>query len=620
MSHFKVKSGLKNTFTPTLLAVGLTFMVGTTTVCHAKSGSPSETISTSTDSVAQTATPTKKLNLSPIFIQLSDAMSAIKIGDTVKAKADLTTIQSDFNAILQATNTQSSPLGQKTSQAIDNALANPSSDSLNQVSTDLYAFEKAQNPVDVTAQRQEFSKKVMPAFDNLNTAVTTATASPTADTIAALQDRYQQFGNAWKANEKIVKNNSMGHYGKIETAVALIRVGLETPTAGQSINLPQIQTQTSNLKQALDSFNTGKTVTAAPTGFTLNSGIALLQDGLVAFQSGDNAAGQSKLGEFISIWPSIEGDVSTRNPALYSKVETQVPVVMANGGNPKQQQNLQAIINELNQINPQAQYSWVDSMLILLREGLEALLIVMALLSALTAAKQPKGKKWVVMGMAFGLLASVLGAMALQRLFPTMTAGASREMFEGVIGIVAVVMMLGIGAWLHSKSSVKSWNNYIKRHMGEALTTGSFVSLFGLAFLSVFREGAETIIFYVGILPNISTADFLLGIGMALAILAGVAFIMLKTSVKLPIPTLFKVLTWIVYLLGFKILGVSIHLLQMTGYVTMGVIPSLPAVSALGIYPTVQTLLAQFIYILAIIALTTRLKQQEKVENLAVST
>ena len=71
-------------------------------------------------------------------------------------------------------------------------------------------------------------------------------------------------------------------------------------------------------------------------------------------------------------------------------------------------------------------------------------------------------------------------------------------------------MILTIGAWLHSKSSLNAWQAYIKKHMNKALTTGSFISLFALSFLSVFREGAETILFYVGILPNISTESFAL--------------------------------------------------------------------------------------------------------------
>lgn len=192
-------------------------------------------------------------------------------------------------------------------------------------------------------------------------------------------------------------------------------------------------------------------------------------------------------------------------------------------------------------------------------------------------------------------------------------------MLEGMIGIVAVVFMIGIGAWLHSKSSVQSWNAFIKRHMGEVLTTGSFISLFGLSFLSVFREGAETILFYVGILPKISQSDFLLGIVMAMVLLAGAAWVMLKTSAKLPIPKLFKVLTWVIYLLGFKILGVSLSALQLTGHLSRTVLPNVPAIEAIGFYPTVQTILGQLAFIVAIVVLQWWMKKVESNQPSAVT-
>lgn len=113
-------------------------------------------------------------------------------------------------------------------------------------------------------------------------------------------------------------------------------------------------------------------------------------------------------------------------------------------------------------------------------------------------AGQPKGKKWVMAGVGTGLVASLAGAWALVRLFPALTSGANREALEGAVGIVAVVMMMGVGAWLHSKSSVKAWNAYINKHMGVALSTGSMAGLFGLAFLSVFREGRRRCCFMQG--------------------------------------------------------------------------------------------------------------------------
>lgn len=590
-------------------ALGLTAVLGANAISPtAFAETASSPASSTTQTTAQTETTqtvsalqTKKLNLSPIFIQLSDTMGAVKTGDTAKAKSDLTQIQTEFNQFEQ----KSSPLGQKASQAIATALANPTSDTLSQLSNDLYAFEKEQNPVDYSQKRKAFAKKIDPAYDQFNQTVQSATPSDTEK----LRTAFGEFNGTWMAHERVVRNTSMGHYGKIETAMALIRVAIET----QPLNVESIKTQMLALKQALDSYNKGETVADVKVeGVTLATGIDLLQQGLDAFKKGDNATGQAKLTEYLRIWTTIEGDVSTRNPSLYSRLESQIPVILATGQDPKSQENLQNLINELNQINPQAQYTAVDSMLILLREGLEALLILMALLSALTVAKQHKGKKYVYAGVVVGLLASVAMAIALQQLFPNLTAGKSREMLEGFIGVIAVILMIGVGAWLHSKSSVKNWNTFIKRHMGEVLTTGSFVSLFGLSFLSVFREGAETLIFYMGILPNISTANFLLGIGMALAVLAVVAFIMLKTSVKLPIPTLFKVLTWIIYFLGFKILGMSLYRLQLTGYLGRDMLPNLPVMEWIGFYPTVQTIVAQVVYVLAIVALIAYMKRQER--------
>ena len=552
----------------------------------------------------------KKLNLSPIFINLSDAMAAIKANDASKAKGTLLQIQTAFDAI-DAT-AKNSTLGQQTSQAIGQAISNPTEANLSAVSNALYAFEKEQNPVDYSTKRKEFAKKMVPAYDNLNQVI--QRAAPTD--VEALRAAYNQFNAVWLGNERVVRNTSMGHYGKIETPMALMRVAIET----QPINMAQIKTQSAALKDAIDSYNKGDVAAVQTTQtVTLADSIQLLRDGLQAFKTNDAATGQAKLGEFISIWPTVEGDVRTRNPSLYNRVESQIPLVMAKGQDPKQQQTLQSIINELAAINPTAQYTAVDSMLILLREGLEALLIVISLLSALTAAKQVKAKKWVYAGVAFGLLASIAGAMALQLLFPAVTSAANREMFEGVIGIVAVIMMIGIGAWLHSKSSVQSWNAYIKRHMGQAMTAGSFASLFGLSFLSVFREGAETILFYVGILPNISMSNFLTGIGLAVVALAAVAWVMLRTSVKLPIPQLFKLLTWVIYLLGFKILGVSLHALQLTGYLPMTAMSRLPAIESLGFYPTLQTFLAQIGYIVILIAINLWMKNHQRQQTAALA-
>ncbi len=541
---------------------------------------------------SNTASAGKRVPMSHLYIALSDAMAASKAGQTEQAKKQLIDLQTEWNNISERQNAK----GQAANQALTQAIENPNAEQLSALSNALYAFEQEQNPVDYSAKRQAFKKQILPALAQLEQAITQAQPSDTA----ALSTAYQQFNAAWLGNERVVRNTSMGHYGQIETAMALMRVALETAP----LDLDKVRLQSQNLKSAIDSYNRGETVATQASAYDFNGGVQLLRDGLTAFESGQIAQGQEKLTTFIQIWPNIEGEVSTRNPSLYNRVESQIPVILAHGEATGQQGALKGLIGELEQINPQAQYGAMDAMLILLREGVEALLIVIALVSALNVAQQPQGKKWIYAGVVAGLIASVLGALALQRLFPAVSAGASREKIEGLVGIAAVIMMLMVGAWLHSKSSIQSWNAYIKKHMGKALSTGSLISLFGLSFLAVFREGAETIIFYAGILPNISTNALLSGIGMALLVLAILAWLMAKTSVKLPVAKVFRVLTWLIYALGFKILGISIHALQLTGLLPLTALnaPWLQS-NALGIYPTVETLLAQGLYLTVIVVI-----------------
>lgn len=548
----------------------------------------------------------KKLNLSPLFVDLSDAMGASKRHDFDQAKVQLTQINRAFSDL----ESRDSPMGKQVATALQQALQNPSSEHLSALSSALYEFEREQNPVDHSAKRKIFKTQIVPAYERLNQVINRAAS----DNIAELQQAYQQFNRVWLSNERVVRNTSMGHYGSIETAMALMRVAIESSPP----NIDKIKQQSLALKTALDSYHSGETAVVTQSTHTLNDGTQLLREGFNAFQANNISQGQDKLTRFIEIWPSIEGDVSTRNPALYSRIENQIPVILAKGNEPMQQNALNELISELASINPNQQYSAVDAMLILLREGVEAMLIVIALISALNVAKQPQGKKWVYAGVLAGLLASVIGAIVLQRLFPAVTAGTHREVLEGFIGLFVVVMMLMVGTWLHSKSSLQSWNAYIAKHMGKALTTGSLVSLFGLSFLSVFREGAETIVFYAGILPKISMNDFLTGIFAALLVLAVLAVLLLKTSIKLPIAKLFNVLTWVIYALGFKILGISVHALQLTGYLSLTSVQNQWLENSdLGLFATVETLSAQAMYILIILVIQWYFKRNTRPSTVA---
>ena len=534
-------------------------------------------------------------NTSPLYIELSDAMSAVKQNNPAAATPHLQTLQQQFSAL----DNHDSPAGQKVSSALDAAIAKPDEAHLETLSRALYAFEKEQNPVDYVAARQTFAKRVMPVYDQLNDAVV-------AHNLEDVQTIYKRFNSTWTLNEKIVRETSLGHYGQIENAMAFLRVAM----LAEPPNYPEMEKQAKLLGDSLNDFKAGNILqpqVASDAPQTLPDGIKLLEKSLSALESGDNDSASSAIATFIQQWPIFEGAVQTRDGALYTRVESELPVIMSKGSEPANIARLQALVDDLKAIDTSASYGIIDAMLVLLREGVEALLVVMALIAALNAARQPRAKRWVYGGAVLGLVASIIGAIALQRLFPTLAAaGTNREILEGAVGVVAVIMMLFIGAWLHSKSSIEGWKKFVDKQVAQALATGSLVSMMFLSFLAVFREGAETILFYVGMLPQIATGDLLAGIGLAVALLALIAVLMNQSSLRLPMHLMFKVMTWLIYALGFKILGVSIHALQLTKILPTHSVDFLPSLPAIGFYPNWESIAAQAFY-LALIPLIGKL-------------
>lgn len=529
----------------------------------------------------------QKVNFSPAYIGLSDALGESKNGQLDAAKADL----ADIKIYIESLEIADTAKKKNVLKAIETASDEPSVEHLTKLSASLIALEKYVNPVDYEAMRAQFTKQVMPTYDAMAKAVE-------AQDMAALNARFRIFNSTWAKRERVVHETSMGHYGKIETSLALLNV----EKSRENPDWSQIKLQSDALGETLTSFNNGEKIQTTNSDMDLADGIALLNTALSDYQQQDSAAGNQVLLEFINNWPTFEGDVSTRAPSLYTRVENQLPLIMAADGDTDSQAKLESLITDLSALNPSQAYTAIDAALILLREGLEALLIVLALFSAMQAAKQKRGQRWVIGGAVLGLVTSLALAWALVRFLPSNLAGNARETLEGFVGLFAVIMMLIVGIWLHGKSSAKAWKDFLAKHTSSAISVGSFTSLAVLSFLAVFREGAETVLFYAGILPKIELSQFFLGIFIALAVLALVTIVIVKTSLKLPIPTIFKIFTWLVYFLAFKMLGVSIHALQLTGHVSIHVLESLPTINFIGFYPTLETALAQCAFVLIVIA------------------
>lgn len=531
-----------------------------------------------------------KENLSPYFVKITDATKAVKEGKQDQARKLIDEITKDF---VKVENSDSGAGRQVQEKLV--LTGDITEDQLTQISLALLSFEKEQNPVDLDAEKEKLVSRLEPRFEALDKAIA-------SQDLEAVREAYNKMNSTWTINEAVVRDHSTAHYGQVETAISFLRSSIET----EPTNFDTIQASFDDLKKAISNFVEGTEVATTSSNLTLKDGIDLLKKALTQFQAGQDSEATATMKEFITIWPTIEGSVSTTNPSLYTKVESESPVIMVKGKDSEYQEKLSSLIAELSQIDTSASYNAFDAMLILLREGVEALLIVMALVTTLKAAKMRKGLKWVYGGASAGIVASLLIAYILQIAFPAVTSGTNREIIEGAVGIFAVIMMILIGIWLHSKSSVKKWNTFMESQMQTVTKTGSFLSMFALSFLAVFREGAETILFYVGILPRISSFDFILGISLALLVLVVIAFVMNKASQFFLPHKVFFILTWMIYALAFKMTGVSIHALQLTNMIPNHLIAGIPSIDILGIYPSWESLAGQALFILVVILVTIR--------------
>lgn len=477
---------------------------------------------------------------------------------------------------------------------------------LSDLSKAVQQYDTEQNPVN-NEKNNEKIKPLIPMVEDIKKAV----ESNDFDKANLL---YKSFLSSWNSNELIVRNSSIVSYGEIEKQSAFLRIAItQEPPSKQ-----KAMTALNDLKKALNDFLSGNVQTKSVDSYTLSDGLDLLNKAGKNISDKNFSEAISNLNEFLTIWPMIEGEVQTRDSKLYSDLETKVPTIISiinskKLDSKKAETMIQDLINRVNVIASQTNYSAWDATLILLREGLEALLIVATLIAFLKKTNQAGKQKWIWIGVAFGLLASGILAIIINILFSKMTAASSREYIEGITGIIAVLMMLTVGAWLHKKSNIKNWNQYIQRQMKEAIATGSLFSFSVISFLSIFREGAETIIFYAGMAPSMSTSQLFIGIGVALAILIVIGFVIIHYSVKIPIRLFFTVATILIYFFAFKILGVSIHALQVSNAIpTSSFQPSL-FIQGIGLYPTWETTIPQILLILFIILAAMWVRHNSKV-------
>lgn len=531
-----------------------------------------------------------EISLSNIYISVTDAKTALQDKDTKAFEAHFKDIKENWSKV----NKKDHKLVKTINNDIENIEKSNSNDekikSLNTLTTDLIDYEKVLNPVDKQAKRDKLQNQMQPLIKEMGTAI----SNKDFDKAVVINNK---LNSTWTNNEKIVREEDIGRYGKIETALMFIRIELTKDKIEQG----SAQMQVDQLKKELDDYHAGKQSDAKTSNQDVTVLNEYLDEAIRNIKNNKLSKTKQDLQSFIVAWPNVENEIGTRNGELYTKIEQKIPqyVGQINESNKDDiQAELETLNQEIKSTISKAGYTFWDAALILLREGVEALLIIMALLTVTRKTEQTKASKWIMSGSLLGIILSIALAFIFKAIFENL--GSTRELTEGIVGICSVILMVIVGAWLHSKSSLESWEKFINKNMDKAMSTGSLLTFGLVAFLSVFREGAETIIFYLGIVGKISTWYLILGILVAVFILILIAVFFNQITKWIPIHRLFFIMSLFIFLLAFKILGVSVHTLQILNILPQHTINHLPFIDLIGLYPTYETVIPQLILIVIV--------------------
>ena len=344
----------------------------------------------------------------------------------------------------------------------------------------------------------------------------------------------------------------------------------------------------------------------------VNAGV---QQAIRLYEQGDTAKAMVTVQDtYFDIFEStgMENKIGSRDSNFKAQLEGYftrlVSLMKAGAEKEKLQEQAQGLSQGLSQavamLQGGEQTDWsmfLYSLLIIVREGLEALLIVAAIVAYLVKNNHQDKLPVIRQSVYVALLGSVITAVIFQLIFSN--SGASRELLEGFTMMIAVVMLFMMSYWLLSKVEAQNWKRYLEGKLSTALTAGSLIGLWLTSFLAVYREGAETVLFYYALVGDaksaVSYAYLFAGFAVGVVILAICYFIMRYTVVKLPLKPFFMFTGSFMYLMAFVFAGKSVLELIEGKLFEPTLISGVPEISWLGIYPYVETLVPQAVLLVA---------------------
>ena len=275
---------------------------------------------------------------------------------------------------------------------------------------------------------------------------------------------------------------------------------------------------------------------------------------------------------------------------------------------------LKMLHEDANELDGKQDSGWgtfLAALIIILREGTEAILVIAAITAYLVRSGNKSYVQIVYWSSFAAVIASILAAIAIQVVFDI--SGANQEMIEGVAMLLATIVLFFVSNWMLSKSEAQAWKNYVEGKVKMAVATGSGVALGGAAFLSVFREGAETILFYQAMIADAKDhiSMVFLGLGVGCLLLVAIFMIIRFGSLKLPLKAFFIGTSILMYLLAVVFAGGGIKELQEADIIPVTPVNYIRSIDLLGIYPTVETLVPQVFMLLVVVVSFIYLKSRK---------
>lgn len=532
-------------------------------------------------------------SMSETYVAITDAKSTIADKDKSqfdKAKA-LKVVKKEIKALkINNDSKEDKQVNSKLKEVEHASSDDAKADKLGELTKVLIAYENQQSSKDASGKIKELQQAVDAKDAPMKKAIKDKNHTE-------LQSLNNDLNSIWTSNETVIRNYDDGKYGQIEVNLMQLRVAIQK----EPLDTDKVKSAWSTFKNSIDTVDQ-KQSDSDSDKYKVTQLNEELDKAIAGINDNDLDKADASLSQFVKIWPYVEGKIQTKNSSLYTKIEDKIPYyqsILEQSNKDRVKKGLQELNSEIKDTVGQGEYSFVDVMIIFLREGIEVLLIIMTLTTMTRKVKDVKGTSSVVGGALLGLILSI--GLGITFIYTIGNNGVVREGMEAILGIVAVVLMYVVGIWMHRRSNAQRWNEMIQSMYNNAMSNGNLILLGTIGLISVLREGVEVIIFYMGMIGSITTKDFILGIGLAIIILIIFAFAFRFIVKLIPVRFIFRVLSILIFVMTFKMLGVSIQKLQLLGYMSHHSIEGLPTLSWIGFYPSVETIIAQVILIILIL-------------------